>query len=65
MGLTKAGLNRGVVLFLSGLNRRILLYLMIILGYFFPVLHKNIRCGCSLEAPCQGSSKEYPCLMEK
>ena len=33
---------------------------MIILGSFSPVLHKNICCGYSLEAPHRGSSNEYP-----
>ena len=33
---------------------------MIILGYFFLFLHKNICCGYSLEAPRQGASNEYP-----
>ena len=27
---------------------------------FFLFLHKNIRCGYSLEVPCQGTSNEYP-----
>ena len=30
---------------------------MIIIGYFSPVLHKNICCGYSLEAPRRGASK--------
>ena len=34
-------------------------YLIIIFGYFFLFLHKNICCGYSVEAPCQGAS-EYP-----
>ena len=33
---------------------------MIILGYFFIFLHKNICCGYSLEAPLWGASNEYP-----
>ena len=33
---------------------------MIILGYFFLFLHKNICCGYSLEVPRQGASNEYP-----
>ena len=32
---------------------------MKILGYFFLFLHKNIRCGYSLEAPQRGASNEY------
>ena len=35
-------------------------YLVKILGQFTPVLHKNICCGYSLEAPCIGNSNEYP-----
>ena len=27
---------------------------------FFLFIHKNIRCGYSLEAPCRGASNEYP-----
>ena len=34
-------------------------YLVIILGYFFLFLHKNICCGYSLEGPHQGTSNEY------
>ena len=37
--------------------------MMIILGYFLLFLHKNICCGYSLEAPCQGASNEYPQCM--
>ena len=33
---------------------------MIILGYFFLFLHKNLYCGYSLEVPQQGTSIEYP-----
>ena len=36
------------------------LIIHVILGYFFPVLHKNVCCGCSLEAPWWGPSYEYP-----
>ena len=39
-------------------------YFMIILGYFFLVLHKNICCGYSLEEPCQGASNEYQQLLD-
>ena len=35
-------------------------YLVIIQGYCFLFLHKNIWCGYSLEAPHQGTSNEYP-----
>ena len=35
-------------------------YLMIILGYFFLFLHKNICCRYSLEVPHQGASNENP-----
>ena len=35
-------------------------YLVIILGYFFLFLHKNICCGYSLEVLHQGASNEYP-----
>ena len=28
--------------------------------YFFLILHNNICCGCSLEAPRGGASNEYP-----
>ena len=34
--------------------------LMIILGYFSPVLHKNVCCGYAIEAPQWGTSNEYP-----
>ena len=39
---------------------------MIMLGYFFLFLHKNICCGYSLEAAHQGASNEYqqPMFME-
>ena len=33
---------------------------MIIMGSFSPVLHTNICCGYSLEAPRRGASNEYP-----
>ena len=36
-------------------------YLMIIMGKFSPVLHKNICCGYSFEVPCQGNYK-HVCL---
>ena len=29
-------------------------------NFFFLFIHKNIRCGYSLEAPCRGASNEYP-----
>ena len=35
-------------------------YLVIIMGWFSPVLHKNICCGYSLETPHRGTSNEYP-----
>ena len=35
-------------------------YLVIILGYLFLFLLKNICCGYSLEAPRRGASNEYP-----
>ena len=35
-------------------------YLVIIRGYFSLVLHKNICCGYSSEAPWEGASNEYP-----
>ena len=37
------------------------------LSIFFLFLNKNICCGCSLEAPLQGTSNEYPqhVFMEK
>ena len=35
-------------------------YLLIILGYLYPFLHKNLCGGCSLEAPRCGTSNEYP-----
>ena len=35
-------------------------YLVMILGYFFLLLHKNICCGYSLEVPHRGTSNEYP-----
>ena len=35
-------------------------YLVIIVGYFFLFLHKNICCGYSLGASCRGASNEYP-----
>ena len=35
-------------------------YFLIIMGYFFLFLHKNICCGYSLEAPQLGTSNEYP-----
>ena len=38
-------------------------YLMIIMGYFFLFLNKNICCGYSLEAPWWGTSNEYPQYM--
>ena len=34
--------------------------MVIILGYFFLFLHKNICCGYSLEAPHRGTSNVYP-----
>ena len=33
---------------------------MIIVGYFFLFLYKNICCGYSLETPHRGVSNEYP-----
>ena len=33
---------------------------MIILGYFFLFLLKNVCCGYLLEAPRRGASNEYP-----
>ena len=33
---------------------------MIIMGSYSQVLHKNICCGYSLEAPQRGASNEYP-----
>ena len=35
-------------------------HFMIILGYFFLILHKYIHCGYSLEVPRWGTSNEYP-----
>ena len=35
-------------------------YSVIILGYFFLFLYKNICCGYSLETPHRGTSNEYP-----
>ena len=31
---------------------------MIIKGYFYLFLHKNVCCVCSLESPCQGDSND-------
>ena len=35
-------------------------FLVIILGYFFLCLQKNICCGYSSDAPRRGASNEYP-----
>ena len=38
-------------------------YLVIILGYFFSFLHKNIHCWYSLQVPDWGASNKYPRCM--
>ena len=48
-------LDRTACGYAEGLLRLKEEYLMIILGYFSPILHKNVCCGYSLEAP-----NEYP-----